>query len=195
MLKLINLVLFTIAVVVGITFFTATPPVSQKVLDSANIQLSTKYFPKSIEIVGRDGYVDIEELIKKGSKTLLVVGNHDSLTVVKELTKLFDIKIPYVMVANISNAPWFIKKWAIPGKLEELTKGIKTPMIYDTEGSMVKSLLLDNLEPTKYFAYLVNEDGSVNKIYTGTVKEGALENGFTADEAKKALEPLIEFLK
>jgi len=195
MLKLINLVLFTIAVVVGITFMTATPPVSQKVLENANIQLSTKYFPKSIELVGRDGYENIDMLFKKGSKTLIIVGNHDSLSVVKDLTKLFDIKMPYVMIANISNAPWFIKKWAIPGKLEELVKDTKTPMIYDTEGSMVKSLLLENLEPTKYFAYLVNEDGNVKKIYTGNVKEGALENGFTPDEAKRALEPLIEFLK
>ena len=195
MLKLINLVLFTIAVVVGITFMTATPPVSQKVLNNSNIQLSTKYFPKSIEIVGRQGYESAEALFKKGSKTLLIVGNHDSLAVVKDLTKLFDVKIPYVMVANISNAPWFIKKWAIPGKLEELVKDIKTPMIYDTDGFMVKSLLLENLEATKYFAYLVNEDGSVKKIYTGTVKEGALENGYTPDEAKMALEPLMEFLK
>ena len=195
MLKLINLVLFTVAVVVGITFMTATPPVSQKVLNDSSIQLSTKYFPKSIEIVGRDGYTNTDELFIKGSKTLLVVGNHDSLAVVKELPKLFDVKIPYVTVANISNAPWFIKKWAIPGKLEELTKGIDTPMIYDTDGLMVKSLLLDNLEATKFFAYLVNEDGSVKKIHTGTVKEGALENGFTPLEAKMALEPLIEFLK
>jgi len=72
-LKLINLVLFTIAVVVGITFMTATPPVSQKMLKESNIQLSTKYFPASIEIVGREGYVEIEELFTKGSKTLLIV--------------------------------------------------------------------------------------------------------------------------
>jgi len=99
------------------------------------------------------------------------------------------------MVANISNAPWFIKKWAIPGKLEELVKDIKTPMIYDTDGLMVKSLLLDNLEPTKYFAYLVSEDGSVKNIYTGNVKVGALENGFTPEDARAALSPLMEFLK
>ena len=195
MLKLINLVLFTIAVVVGITFMTATPPVSQKALKNSNIQLSTKYFPKSIEIVGRQGYESAEVLFKKDSKTLLIVGNHDSLAVVKDLTKLFDIKIPYVMVANISNAPWFIKKWAIPSKLEELVKDIKTPMIYDTDGLMVKSLMLNNTEATKYFAYLVNEDGSVENIYIGSVKEGALENGYTSEEAKMALEPLIEFLK
>ena len=195
MLKIINLVLFTIAVVVGITFMTATPPVSQKVLNDSSIKLSTQYFPKSIEVVGQEGYVDTNELFKKGSKTLLVVGNHDSLAVVKDFEKLFDTNVPYVMVANISNAPWFIKKWAIPGKLEELTKDIKTPMIYDTDGLMVKSLLLDNLESTKYFAYLVNEDGSVTKIHTGTVKEGALEEGFTPEEAKASLLPLMQFLK
>ena len=195
MLKLINLVLFTIAVVVGITFMTATPPVSQESLAKSSFQLSSKYFPKSVEIVGAQGYESTEALFKKDSKTLLIVGNHDSLVVVKDLTKLFDVKIPYVMVANISNAPWFIKKWAIPGKLEELVKDIETPMIYDTDGLMVKSLLLDNLEATKYFAYLVNEDGSVKNIYIGNVKEGALENGYTPEEAKIALSPIMEFLK
>jgi hypothetical protein len=195
MLKLINLVLFTIAVIVGITFMTATPPMSQKMLNNSNIKLSTKYFPASIEVVGHDGYMKKEELFKKNSKTLLIVGNHDSLAVVKDLTKIFGIKMPYVMIANISNAPWFIKKWAIPGKLEELVKGIETQMIYDADGLMVKSLLLENLEPTKYFAYLVNKDGSIKNIYVGNVKEGALENGFTLEDARIALSPLMKLIK
>jgi len=194
MLKLINIILGTIAVVVGITFFTATPPTPVQSVKENKVELSTKYFPKTLEVVGRDGYTKKEELFKKGSKTLLVVGNHDSMAIIKDLKKHFDIKIPYVMVANISNAPWFIKKWAIPGKLEELTKDVDTPMIFDEDGFMAGSLMLNNTEATKYFAYLVNEDGSVKNIYVGTVKEGSLENGFTPQEAKAALSPLVELL-
>ena len=195
MLKLINIVLGTIAVVVGITFFTATPPTPVQAVKENKVELSTKYFPKTIEVVGREGYIKKEELFKKGSKTLLVVGNHDSMAIIKDLKKHFDVKIPYVMVANISNAPWFIKKWAIPGKLEELVKDVDVPMIFDTDGLMAGSLMLNNTEAVKYFAYLVSEDGSVKNIYVGTVKEGSLENGFTSDEAKEALSPMMEFLK
>lgn len=195
MLKFINLVLFTIAVIVGITFFTATPPTSSKVVKENTFALSTKYFPKSVEVVGQDKLVKIDELFKKETQTLLIVGNHDSMSVIKDLKKYFKIKIPYVMVANISSAPWFIKKWAIPGKLKELVKDTPTPMIFDDEGFMVRSLMLNNTEATKYFAYLIKEDGSIKNIYIGNVKEGALENGYTPEEAKISLSPVMEFLK
>ena len=82
--------------------------------------------------------VIVEDLIKKGEKTLVVVGNHDSLSVVKELPNYFELKTPYIMVANISAAPWFVKKMFIPGKLEELNEGSNIPMIYDFEGDMAK---------------------------------------------------------
>lgn len=194
MLKLINIILITTGVIFAITMFTVEQPTSVQVVKDNKVELSTKYFPLSVEVVGKDKLVKKEELFTSTSKTLLIVGNHDSMAVIKDLKKHFDVKIPYVMVANISNAPWFIKKWAIPGKLKELVKGIDVPMIFDDEGSMVRSLMLYNTEATKYFAYLVNEDGSVKNIYIGTVKEGSLENGFTPEEAKTALKPIMEFL-
>lgn len=194
MLKLINIILITTGVIFAITMFTVEQPTSVQVVKDNKVELSTKYFPLSVEVVGKDKLVKKEELFTSTSKTLLIVGNHDSMAVIKDLKKHFDVKIPYVMVANISNAPWFIKKWAIPGKLKELIKDIDIPMIFDDEGSMVRSLMLYNTEATKYFAYLVNEDGSVKNIYIGTVKEGSLENGFTPEEAKTALKPIMEFL-
>jgi len=199
MLKFINLVLFTIAVVVGITFFTvdkpapkATPEQVEK--QKASIKLSLSNFPNSVAVVGKEELVKKNQLFSVKSKTLLVVGNHDSMSVIKDLNKYFDVKIPYVMVANISNAPWFIKKWAIPGKLEELTKDVKAPMIFDEEGAVTRSLALYDTTPTKYFVYIVNENGSIVNVYTGSVKEGALEYGITDEEAKKSLSPIMEFL-
>ena len=98
------------------------------------------------------------------------------------------------MVANISNAPWFIKKWAMPGKLAELTQNTDSPMIFDDEGLVVQSLALYDTDPTKYFVYIVHENGDISNVYTGRVKEGALEHGITDAESKKALEPILEFL-
>ena len=201
MLKVINLVLFTIAVIVGLTYLTVDRPVPKthkgdaKAANVNTIKLSLNYFPNSINIVGKNELVKKNQLFSVSSKTLLIIGNHDSMSVIKDLKKHFDIKIPYVMVANISNAPWFIKKWAIPGKLEELTQDVDSPMIFDEDGLIVRALALNNTEPTKYFVYIVSANGDISNVYTGSVKEGALEYGITDEESKKALEPILEFLK
>jgi len=157
--------------------------------------LSLNYFPDDISVVGKKELVRKNQLFSVSSDTLLIVGNHDSMSVIKDLKKYFDIKIPYVMVANISNAPWFIKKWAIPDKLEELTQNVDSPMIFDEEGLVVRSLALNNTEATKYFVYIVSANGDISNVYTGSVKEGALEYGITEEETKKALSPILKFLK
>jgi len=200
MLKVINLILFTIAVIVGITVLTVDKPAEQthvgetKTIKVSPVKLSLNYFPNSVEVVGKENPVKKNQLFSVSSKTLLIVGNHDSMSVIKDLQKHFDIKIPYVMVANISNAPWFIKKWAIPGKLEELTQGVDAPMIFDNEGFVVRALALNNTEATKYFVYIVSANGDITNVYTGKVKEGALENGITDEQSKASLAPIMEFL-
>ncbi len=99
------------------------------------------------------------------------------------------------MVANISAAPWFVKKMFIPGKLEELNEGSNIPMIYDFEGNMVKSLnVLDNSK-IRFFAYLLTKEGTISKIYQGSVKEGALDGSMNESEKKASLEPLAKLLQ
>lgn len=102
--------------------------------------------------------------------------------------------MPYVLVANISNAPWFIKKWAIPGKLEELNRGNNTPMIYDYDGDVVKALNQFDTTKTKYFAYLVDESGKISKIYEGSVKENAMEGSMSESEKVESLRTLVTLI-
>lgn len=157
-------------------------------------KLSLSGIPKQIELVGNETPISSSEILKDGVKTLLVVGNHDSLSVVKDLKKYYEINIPYVMVANISNAPWFIKKWAIPGKLEELNKESKVPMIYDTDGSMVTALNQFDTTKTSYFAYIIDENGNITNIYNGKVKEDAMDGSMNEEEKKASLKPLVDLL-
>lgn len=188
-------------VVLGVIAFgiliyaTADKPAETKTQVSDTSSLTLSNLPKEFEIVGKDGKVSKEDLFQAGSKALIIVGNHDSLSVVRELPKYYDVQIPYVMVANISSAPWFVKKMFIPGKLEELVEKRDTPMIYDFDGDMVKALGVTDNAKTTYVAYLVNENGSISKILKGNVKEGALDGSMTQDEMKKALEPLANYLK
>lgn len=178
-----------------ITYFTAEKP--QEVVANDNVVSVVKYdsLPAKYELVGKDGEVTKDSLFKKGNKTLIVVGNHDSLAVVKELPKYFKLDIPYVMVANISSAPWFVKKMFIPGKLEELNTGTNIPMIYDFDGLMVNALSVVDNSKTKYIAYMLNADGTVSKLYEGTVKEGALDGTMNEEEKKAALAPLAKLIK
>lgn len=178
-----------------LTFFTAKKP--QEVVANDNVVSVVKYdsLPAKYELVGKDDEVTKSSLFKKGEKTLIVVGNHDSLAVVKDLPKYFKLETSYVMVANISSAPWFVKKMFIPGKLEELNEGTNIPMIYDFDGLMVNSLSVMDNSKTKFIAYMLNTDGTVSKIYEGTVKEGALDGTMNEEEKKASLAPLAKLIK
>eukprot|EP00767_Chilomastix_cuspidata_P007490 gnl/Chilomastix_cuspidata/8193.p1 GENE.gnl/Chilomastix_cuspidata/8193~~gnl/Chilomastix_cuspidata/8193.p1 ORF type:complete len:195 (+),score=27.12 gnl/Chilomastix_cuspidata/8193:52-636(+) len=191
LLKVVFLGLFGFALLV---YFTAEKP--KQIVADDNVVNIVKYnaLPSLFELVGKDDKVKKEDLLKEGEKTLIVVGNHDSLSVVKELPKYFDLKIPYVMVANISSAPWFVKKMFIPGKLEDLNEDSNIPMIYDFDGDMVNTLhVIDNAK-TKFVAFLLSEDGVISKLYEGNVKEGALDGSMNEEEKKKVLSPLYNLL-
>ncbi len=191
LLKVVFLGLFGFALLV---YFTAEKP--KQIVADDNVVNIVKYnaLPSLFELVGKDDKVKKEDLLKEGEKTLIVVGNHDSLSVVKELPKYFDLKIPYVMVANISSAPWFVKKMFIPGKLEELNEGSNIPMIYDFDGDMVNTLHVVDNAKTKFVAFLLSDDGVISKLYEGNVKEGALDGSMNEEEKKKVLSPLYNLL-
>lgn len=192
LLKVVFLGLIGFALLV---FFTAEKP--KQIVANENVVNIVKYdsLPSIFEIVGKEDKVKKEDLFKKDEDTLIVVGNHDSLAVVKELPKYFELTKPYVMVANISAAPWFVKKMFIPGKLEELNSGSNIPMIYDFEGEMVNVLNVTDNSKTKFIAFILSKDGAISKLYEGEVKEGALDGSMTEEEKKKALTPLFDSLK
>lgn len=178
----------------ALVYFTASKPNAMVANDVNGTALSKEALPQNFELVGTEGLVAKEELFKDNIASLIVVGNHDSLAVVKELNRFFELKIPVVMVANISSAPWFVKKMFIPGKLEELNQGSTIPMIYDFDGFTVQALGVTNNEKTAFIAYLLDEKGNINKLFEGKVKEGALDGSMNEEEKKAALLPLVEII-
>ncbi len=194
MKNVLKIVFLGIAGFALLVFLTVEKP-NQVLANDSVATLSYTNLPAKYELVGKDGEISKGSLFKKGVKTLIIVGNHDSLAVVKELPKYYKVDMPYVMVANISSAPWFVKKMFIPGKLEDLNKGTNIPMIYDFDGLMVKALNVTDNHKTKYFAYILDENGKVSKIYDGVVKEGALDGSMNEKEKKDSLLPLSKLIK
>ena len=194
LMNILKLAFLTIALLLGITYVFAPKPSS--VTDELIPQdLTLASLPIDYELVGKDGFISKNELFKTGQRTLIVVGNQDSMAVINKLPKYFNLDIAYVTVANISNAPWFIKKMAILPKLEELTKDDTTPMIYDYNGWMVKALKLNNMDTVKFFAYLLDENGQIKNIYEGKVKKGAIEGNMTDTQIQESLRPLVKLLE
>ncbi len=163
---------------------------SKIVNKSVKITLST--LPNYFEIIG-GGYMRKQELFKGNEESFIVVLNHDSLSLVKSLNKSLNKKM--ILVANISNTPWFIKKLAVNGKLEELNINSKIPFINDGSGELINALNLNDDTQNKYFIYKVSKDNSIIKVLESTIKEGALENGLSDLEIQNYVSLLLKQLK
>jgi hypothetical protein len=167
------------------------PRVDNQIVKNNNLNMSL--FPSHFEVIGVGGYMKKDDLFKKEKKKFILVLNHDSLSLVEplKLTNRKDI----VLVANISKTPWFIKKLAVNGKLEELNKNSTVPMINDSSGKFTKLLNINDDTQTKYFVFKINDDNSISKLQESEVKKGALEFGITKEESAKYISDLLSFLK
>jgi len=158
-----------------------------------NLKLNTSLFPSHFEVIGIGGYMKKDDLFKNANRKYIVILNHDALSLVEPL-KLRNRK-DIVLVANISKTPWFIKKLAVNGKLEELNANSTVPMINDTSGNFTKLLNISDDTQTKYFVFKIQDDNSIVKLQESNVKKGALEFGITTEESNKYISELFSFLK
>ncbi len=195
MKNIIKIILLGIIVFAIVVYVTADKPVLKEEVAINSSSLKVENLPQEFQLVGKDTKIPKNELFKEKTKTLIIVGNHDSLAVVKDLPKFYKMNIEYVMVANIASAPWFVKKMFIPSKLEELNAGTNIPMIYDFEGNMINALGVTDNSKTLYIAYLVNEDESIVEVARGSVKDGALDGTMNDEEKKQALAVLKSYIK
>ena len=162
-------------------------PNSTKEISAQNI-LNIDSIPKYFEVVGNNSYVKFDSIFEKGVEKYLIVLNHDSLALFKDLHKYTDKNI--VLIANISNTPWLIKQLAVNGKLEEMYKDSKIPLINDSNGLFINNLALNDNTQNKYFIYKLNMDGTIVKINEGLVELNILEKGISEELSKKSLEEI-----
>ena len=175
-----------------LVYLTAPEQQEKNIQVKKSMKVNTSVFPSHFEVIGVGGYMKKNDLFKNGNRKYIIVLNHDALSLVEPLktTNRDDI----VLVANISKTPWFIKKLAVNGKLEELNANSSIPMINDTSGDFTKLLNITDDKQTKYFIFKIQDDKSIIKVQELEVKEGALEFGITKQESSKFIKELISYL-
>lgn len=173
-----------------LVYLTAPENPNKNELNPNKNVLNIDFIPRYFEIVGANPYSKFETLFQKGVEKYLIVLNHDSLVLFKDLYKYTDKNI--VLIANVSNTPWLIKQLAVNGKLEEMYKDSKIPLINDSNGLFINNLALNDNTQNKYFIYKLNNDGTIVKINEGLVELNILEKGILEENSKKSLEQIVK---
>jgi hypothetical protein len=174
-----------------LTYLTAPKNIEKSLNKSVEkTEMSINSIPRYFELVGTSPYTKFETLFPKGIEKYIIVLNHDSLALFKDLYKYTDKNI--VLIANISNTPWIIKQLAVNGKLEEMYKNSSIPLANDSKGIFINSLGLNDNTQNKYFIYKLNIDGTIIKINEGFVELNILEKGISLESSKNNLEQIVK---
>ncbi len=188
--NLLKIVFLTIVGLGIITYVTAPEQPKKTVNDIQDITLGS--FPEYVKVVGAKDMVSQNDIFKNNMQNLVFVVNHDSIAVMKDLKKYanFDETINPILVANISAAPWFIKKWVINSKMEELNQNSGMIMVYDEDGVFKHLLNITNDTKTHFVVFNLSSDGIINKVYEGDVKENALDGSMSDEEIEEFIQNL-----
>jgi len=188
--SIVKLIIISTIGLVGLTILTVDAPqkIEKKVINIKNL-------PKTVELIGfEDQKFSTKSIIKKES--VIFVGNHESIVVANDLNKMLNLKDgQFIIISNISDAPWFIKKWQAHAKNEQLKGKKHLPWIYDRDGKMRNFLQVPTSDAVKYFVYKVDLNGIVNKIFNGKVKMGTIDGSMSENEIKKNLSEVVQLLK
>ena len=165
-----------------LVYFTAPKNPNNNEVKVEKSILNIDFLPKYYEVVRSDSFPKFEMFFQKGTEKYLVILNHDSLALFKDLYKYTDKNI--VLIANISNTPWIIKQLAVNEKLEGMYKESKIPLINDSNVAFINSLGLNDNTQNKYFIYNLIIDGTIVKTNEGFVELNILEKGISPENSK-----------
>ena len=171
-----------------LTYLTAPKDPNKNEVNSNKKVLNIDFIPGHFDLVSNNPYTKAQTLFQKGVEKYIIVLNHDSLALFRDLYKYTNKNI--ILVANISDTPWIIKQLAVDKKLEEMYKESKIPLINDSKGNFVDSLNLDDKTQNKYFIYKLKNDGNIEKIKENFVELNILEKGISDESLKNSLEEI-----
>ena len=186
----IKLVFISIVALVALTLLTVDPP--QKIEKK---QIVLKDLPKTVELIGfEDQKFATKSIIKED--TIIFVGNHESIGIANDLHEMLDMGVgKYIIVSNISDAPWFIKRWQAHTQNTKLKGEKHLPWIYDRDGAVRNFLQVPTSDAVKYFIYKVKQNGVIERIYNGKVSVGTLEGKISKKQIQESLLDVVKVIK
>lgn len=190
-MSVLKLVFLSVVILVGLTLLTGEPP---KTITKGEIKLDN--LPESVELIGFDDDIKFttKSIVKPDS--IIYVGNFESIVLAGELEKRLSLDAgQFIIVSNISDAPWFIKKWQAHKKNTELKGDKHIPWIYDKNGAMRNFLQVPTSDSVKYFVYYVDTNGLISKVYNGKVKKGTIEGAMSQSEINDNLKSVVEKIR
>jgi hypothetical protein len=186
----IKLIIISAVVLIALTFLTVDAPVKieKKEIDFVNL-------PKTVELIGyEEQEFNTASIIKKD--TIIFVGNHESIVLADDLEKMLQLPIgKFIIVSNVSDAPWFIKRWQAHTKNTKLKGKKQIPWIYDRDGAIRNFLQVPTSDALKYFIYKVNAEGIIKRVYIGKVKAGTIDGKMSEEKIKENLHNAVKELK
>ncbi|MEA3497919.1 MAG: hypothetical protein U9R16_02550 [Campylobacterota bacterium] len=188
--SIVKIVIISTVGLVLLTYLTVDAP--QKI---ERKQIDIKNLPQTVELIGFDDQKFATQSIVKPN-SILFVGNHESIVLSNDLEKMLKLEAgKFVTISNISDAPWFIKRWQAHTKNTKLKGEKHLPWIYDRDGAMRNFLQVPTSDAVKYFVYQVNKDGIIKKIFTGRVKVGTIDGTMTPQEIEDNLKEVVSIIK
>lgn len=187
---IIKLVVLSIGFVFLVTYMTVEPP--KKIVEK---QINLIDLPKAVQVVGvEDVDFATKSIVKKDS--IIFVGNFESIVLAPKFYEMLeeDDKKRLVIVSNVSDAPWFIKKWKAHDQNMELKKNLSQAWIFDQNGAMKSFLQIKSSNPLKYYVYKVHNDGIVYKIHESQVPQGTIDGLLSEDDMKRRLDTIVKKL-
>lgn len=188
--QMIKLVVISVVALIGITFLTVDPP--QKIEKK---EITLQNLPKSVELIGYENQeFATNSIIKKES--IIFVGNYQTIILANTLHEMLALpQGKFVIVSNISDAPWFIKRWQAHTKSTELKGTEHLPWIYDRDGKIRNFLQVPTSDAVKYFIYKVDNDGKVKRIYNGKVESFDPEKELSNEQMETILKEAVSIIK
>jgi len=184
--SIIRIVIISTIGLIGLTYLTVEVPVKIE-----KKQIDIKNLPKTVELIGFENQKFATKSIIKPN-TIIFVGNHESIVLSNKLYEMLKLKDGmFVTISNISDAPWFIKRWQAHTKNTKLKGANHIPWIYDRDGKIRNFLRVPTSDAIKYFVYKVNNQGIINRIFIGKVKVGTIDGKMDKKEIKENLNQVV----
>ncbi len=129
---------------------------------------------------------NLKDILKEDS--FIIVASYDAMLVFKDIRKYLDIKKDIILVPNVSNTSWAMKKLFVEEKLEDLRRNTKEKILYDTNSKIANIL---NIYTTKdrFYIYKFHKKG-LKLVFSDKIKENLYQENLSKKQILEILTPL-----